>query len=496
MLYRQSTSSSSHVSKAPDHFAASYPEHESLLPHMSPDEVRVCAKKIQQYTREYRLAVLSNDWVLRAAYELHKAIAEGRASIDRTIEPTRRPDSEIVTRITANLNTVSALIENNKRDVRALFSRKAFETARQMRPGLTREVFSREIWTKLQRRRLHAARLVEEVPLRLTKLKPIFDSYVKVAREMKRDTTQNATSPGDTDYDTNCKKVSKKLLFEFVTRSGMTPATANKNLDQISKSQILRDAEVHKLVLTNRKLIRSIARKYERKYAYTGVTLDDLEQGGAIGLMRAAVLFDYKRGFTFGTYATHWIRNGVQRAAYKLRPFGDSDSRREKRREVRDAKRVLSHRHQREPNAQQIVEYLNEHPGVTRRYSLSEVWEALGRPVISIDQTTNADGKTTLKDNLVKRQADDLVTSGSKQVAEETRAAVLRALEVLNPREREVLLRRCGLHGGSPETLREVGDALSLTRERIRQIEAKALRALRRRLNRDQRKSLLESFEK
>lgn len=491
MLHRRSSSSSRHVSGIPERIGAAYPDYDRLPAHMSPDEVRACSRKIRQYTKGYRLAMLSNDWVLRGACRLHEAIAEGKASIDRMLEPHRRPSDELLAHLKANVATVNALIAHNARDVRALFSREAAETALRARPGLTRALFRKEILTKLQRRRLHAARLIEEIPIRFTKLKPIFDSYAQCARELKKDASQSEVSSGVADW----KKVPKKRLFEFVSRSGMTPASVMKSLDRVDQRQSRRDFELHKLVLSNRRLIRSIAKKHQRKYAHMGLNLDDLEQGGMIGLMRAAVLFDPARGFTFGTYATWWIRNGVQRAALTASHFGDSSSRRERRGEVRDARRVLSHRYLREPTAEQIVEHLNEHPGSKFRYSPSNVWEALRRPVASIDQSIGADGKTVWKDTIADRRVGRPAAPDATLEAEDTRAALLRALQALSSREQQILLRRFGFHGGPPETLGDIGGSLGLTRERIRQIEQKALRKIKKRLYPKQIRGLLDSLE-
>ena len=221
-----------------------------------------------------------------------------------------------------------------------------------------------------------------------------------------------------------------------------------------------------RLVESNLRLVMSITRNYTR----ADVALLDLIQEGNLGLMRAVDKFDYKLGFKLSTYATWWIRQAVTRAlAEQGRTIRLPVHVAEQVRRVTRGRRVLAQKLNRDPTYDEIA----VESGFTPE-RVGELLELVQDPVSL--ETPVGDGESLYGDMI-----QDMKSAGpDAQTAERLRSTELTAaLEQLNPRMRHVLAHRFGLDGVAPQTLEEVGAALGITRERVRQLEARALRELR-----------------
>lgn len=220
------------------------------------------------------------------------------------------------------------------------------------------------------------------------------------------------------------------------------------------------------LVHANLRLAVTIARQYQR----FDVPLLDLVQEGNIGLMRAADTFEYRRGHRFSTYAGWWIKQSVRRALLRQgKPIRMPAHLVAIRSQVLRARRELLQDRGREPSPEEIAERAGLPLDKVR------VISELSLEPLSLDAPVGEEGDTRFGDLLAGEEprADDVIAK--RRLVEQTRDL----LASLDPREREVLRRRYGLDGDEDETLEEIGQSFSLTRERIRQIEAKALAKLR-----------------
>jgi RNA polymerase primary sigma factor len=221
-----------------------------------------------------------------------------------------------------------------------------------------------------------------------------------------------------------------------------------------------------RLIECNLRLVMSITRNYTK----AGVPLLDLIQEGNLGLIRAVEKFDYRMGFKLSTYATWWIRQAITRA------LADQG------RIIRLPVHVADQLRRLMRTRRQLAQKLNREPTTDELARAAELPEAKVKDLLELVEdpvsleTPVGDGESNYGDLIEDTKTDrpELTTAETMRHRE-----LSRALETLNPRMRRVLALRFGLDGESPRTLEEVGSGLGITRERVRQLEARALRELR-----------------
>lgn len=254
----------------------------------------------------------------------------------------------------------------------------------------------------------------------------------------------------------------------YLKEIGKVPLLSAEEEIELAQRMEEGDQEAKKrLAEANLRLVVSIAKRYVGR----GMLFLDLIQEGNLGLIKAVEKFDYRKGYKFSTYATWWIRQAITRAiADQARTIRIPVHMVETINKVKKANSQLLHQNGREPTADEISEYLEMPVDKVR-----EIMRVAQEPV-SLETPIGEEEDSHLGDFIPDDDALAPADAASMSLLKEQLADVLKTL---TPREEKVLSLRFGLEDGNPKTLEEVGKEFNVTRERIRQIEAKALRKLR-----------------
>jgi RNA polymerase primary sigma factor len=419
------------------------------------EELQV-ARRVRRHRRGYRCCMLGSDYMLQAAVALLESIRDNRLRLDRTIEVSvinLDEKARLLKVIGPNLKTLHYLILQNKRDFAIAINRR--------QPALQR----REAWRRLLNRRAKAARLVEEMGLRTQRLQPALAKLRQILQRMDAIRGQLAAPCRDEEGMVRAAELRRELC-QLMRMTQESPATLRRRLARIDGFAKQYDDAKRELSAGNLRLVVSIAKRYRNR----GLSFLDLIQEGNAGLMRAVDKFEHARGFKFSTYATWWIRQAITRAiADYSRTIRVPIHVIESLGRVRTATRRLIQENCAEPSVEQTA--------AAAGLSVDEAACALqmSRQPLSLDQSVGDHEDTFFGEFLEDHRENDLPTEMNRTLLKERIAAVL---EDLDYREREIIRLRFGLADGYAYTLEEVGKIFSVTRERIRQIENKALRTL------------------
>ena len=415
------------------------------------------AKQIEGTRTRYRHSMLATDYMLEGAVGALEKVYSGELRLDRTIEVSVTNTSEkknIMKRLGPNLKTLRYLLKQNYRDYHIAVSK-----------GYPRKE-RRAAWKRLVIRRNKAVRLVEELNLRTNRLQPLFDKLIEISNRMQMlkvqiaDAKAHGLSGGRTVADLRSElRYLMRITFE-------SPATLHRRIRQTHHYRGRYDAAKRFLSAGNLRLVVSIAKKYRNR----GLSFLDLIQEGNTGLMRAVDKFEYARGFKFSTYATWWIRQAITRAiADQSRTIRVPVHMIDTMSKIRIVTRDLTQELGREPTAEETAKRANLSLDDTRCII------KMARQPLSLDQPVG-DHDDSYFGEFVQDHREEDPLYDTHQLALKQR--IEDAMQGLNYREREIIRLRYGLADGYSYTLEEVGKIFSVTRERVRQIESKAVRKL------------------
>lgn len=276
---------------------------------------------------------------------------------------------------------------------------------------------------------------------------------------------QTESEEGPEIFDNVALKDPIKMYLRSIGKIPLLTPSQERELAR--RAQMGNRRAKEKLIESNLRLVVSIAKRYMGR----GLQFSDLIQEGNIGLLKAVEKFDWKRGYKFSTYATWWIRQAITRAiadqARTIRiPVHMVETINKLNRTMRD----YYQKHGEQPTVEELAKLMDKPED-----KIEEIMQA-ARETVSLETPVGEDEDSTIGDFV----ADDSISSPKKEAMRMLiREEVEKVLRTLNPREAMVLKMRYGLLDGKSKTLEEVGQYFNVTRERIRQIEVKALRKLR-----------------
>ncbi|HEY5312414.1 MAG TPA: sigma-70 family RNA polymerase sigma factor [Pirellulales bacterium] len=426
------------------------------IPLLSRTQEVESAKRIEVARTRFRNGLLASDFVLAGAVAMIKKVRDGELRLDRTVDVSVTDAAlkkHTLARIGPNLATLDKLLGQNRRDFMIVISKSRTQTERHA------------AWRRLVLRRRRAVRLVEELNLRIQRLQPLVQKLHEISQRM--DVLSVQLGQVSSDPVILARQVEARKELRYLMRITLeSPSTLRTRTLRTSEYQHEYDAAKRVLSAGNLRLVVSIAKRYRNR----GLSFLDLIQEGNTGLMRAVDKFEHARGYKFSTYATWWIRQAITRSlADQSRTIRLPVHMIETMGRVRGVIRDFLQRTGREPTV--------EETSAATGLSLEETKCVLKmtRQPLSLDQPVGDHDDSFFGEFVQDHREVDPLHDMNQDLLKQRLAGVL---EGLNYREREILKLRYGLADGYAYTLEEVGKIFSVTRERVRQIEAKAVRKL------------------
>ncbi|MFC1780796.1 RNA polymerase sigma factor RpoD [Planctomycetota bacterium] len=415
------------------------------------------ARKIEIARMTFRRKMLQCDYCARNSLELLQQVDDGSVSFDRTIKVGTslfQTKNVIKKRIPENITTLEKLLKINQ----GLFKQV-------MSNGEKEKPTDKIAIKRMRRNKRKIAALLEELSLRTSRIQPVKNKLHGIWEKMNQVEKAICAGPNAqiTTEDIDAMKQELAGLQELVME---TPKQLEKRLQVLDK--VFGQYEDTKRLLSsaNLRLVVSIAKKYRNR----GLSFLDLIQEGNTGLMRAVDKYEYRRGYKFSTYATWWIRQAITRAiADHARTIRIPVHMIETMSRLRSAGKLLHQKLGREATIEEIAEEVGMSVPETRRVL------KISKHPISLDRPIGESDDSYFGDFIEDDDIDSPVASATQEMLKDRIDAVLKTLSY---REREIIKLRYGIGDGYTYTLEEVGRIFKVTRERVRQVEAKAIRKL------------------
>jgi RNA polymerase primary sigma factor len=425
------------------------------IPLLTREEEVALAKKIELTRMAYRRRVLENDFCTNQAVDTIQAVADGRMPFDRTMKISTNESmvkSAVLKRLPANLETVRKLSELNAADWKLVRDKRASATAR------------KQAQQRIATRRRRAVTLLEELSLRtsritpmLRKLSAVINKYDALDEELRN---RGLLLPAD---EVDAMREEQEGLIDLAMEQ---PDELRARVTEALKVFAEYEEAKRRLAGGNLRLVVSIAKKYRNR----GLSFLDIIQEGNTGLMRAVDKYEYRRGYKFSTYATWWIRQAITRAiADHARTIRIPVHMIETMSKLRNISKKLLQDLGREPTIEEIASEAKMPVAEARRVM------KISRHPISLDRPVGESEDSYFGDFIEDEKVESPVSTATSEMLRDRIEAVLKTLTY---REREIIKLRYGIGDGYTYTLEEVGKIFKVTRERVRQVEAKAIRKL------------------
>jgi RNA polymerase primary sigma factor len=426
------------------------------IPLLSRDEEIFLAKRIELTRKQFRRKVLASDEAIASALGILRQVESGELPFDRTMKiciSENLAKGTIIKRMPENLNTVERLLEANQN---------AYD---RMASNGTREGTAERLRRQMRARRQKCVHLLEELSLRTSRIQAVMKKLIGIHQKQQEIIRRLEEIGSGPENDAEAAALREELSgFERLT--GETADDLKKRVRRIEQCFAEYEEAKRKLSGGNLRLVVSIAKKYRNR----GLSFLDLIQEGNTGLMRAVDKYEYRRGYKFSTYATWWIRQAITRAiADQARTIRIPVHMIETMSKLRNISKQFLQEVGREPTLEELA-YEADLP-------LSEVRRVMkiSRHPISLDRPVGESEDSYFGDFIEDDTVESPVTAATQEML---KSKIDHVLKTLTYREREIIKLRYGIGDGQTYTLEEVGRIFRVTRERVRQIEAKAIRKL------------------
>jgi RNA polymerase primary sigma factor len=426
------------------------------IPLLTRDQEISLAKKIEITRKRFRRTLLSCYYALTCTVDTLQRVFKGELPFDRTIKVSLTEcltKEQIQARMPLNLPTLDRLMTAQRKDFALLVSRSASEDDK------------RAARKRYLRRRGKCLQLVEELSLRTRRVQPLTRQLAEFSRRMDEIRARLARiqdEPAASDERSNLRRE----LHDLMKITLESPTSLRRRVDLVRKQYEEYEAVKRDLSSGNLRLVVSIAKKYRNR----GLSFLDLIQEGNTGLMRAVDKYEYRRGFKFSTYATWWIRQAITRAiADQARTIRIPVHMIDVLSKLRNIQKKLQQQLRREPSMEEIA--------LAAEVPLEEVERVMdiGRHPVSLDRPVGESEDNSFGEFIEDHSSENPIRTATNVIL---RDKIEQLLKTLTYREREIIRLRYGLGDGYTYTLEEVGRIFKVTRERVRQIEAKAVSKL------------------
>jgi RNA polymerase primary sigma factor len=440
----------------PDDALGLYLRQMGAIPLLNRQQELDLARRLERARTRYRRAALANWRTVSMTLATFDCVEAGQLAVDPTIDVVTTlglSREQILARMPHNLRTLRRLLDAADRDFKA-------QIRANLGPAATR------LRQDLRRRLRKAIALIEELSPRIDLLDKWTDELKHLSAQMSLLAAQidrSARSAAARERRTRLVKQLRDMMLQVKA----TPEDLRR-LVRVQEARRIRYQQARsELAEGNLRLVVSIAKRYRSR----GLPFSDLIQEGNRGLMRAVDKYEHRLGFKFGTYATWWIRQGITRAlADHARTVRVPCHQVGTLAAIERVRGELAVANGKEPTVEEIAAVL----GVTAEETQS--LRVVARHPVSLHEPLGGDGERALEDFLNDPDASNPGQEVDHHLLRDRISEVLRSL---TPREREVIELRFGLRDGHPRTLEEVARTYGITRERIRQIEARGLLKLR-----------------